>query len=126
MVSHGSFTSSVLVPTEQLPDWYRAANVVVLPSRSEGVPNVLMEAIACGIPFVASEVGGIPEIAHLGTSRLVPSGNPTALASALAALFVQPASESRALHSHAASACEVARFLEETLSHGPGAAVPWG
>ena len=103
-------------PHRQLPDWYRAANVAVLPSRSEGIPNVLLEAIACGTPFVATRVGGIPEIAHFGTGRLVPPGDPMALASALAASFVQPASAGQAIHSHAASACEVARFLEETLS----------
>ena len=110
-------------PHRQLADWYRAANVAVLPSWSEGIPNVLLEAIACGTPFVATKVGGIPEIAHLGTSWLVPPGDPMSLASALAASFVQPASEGRAIHCHASSACEVARFLEETLSHGPGAAV---
>ena len=55
----------------ELPRWYRAADVFVLPSHSEGVPNVLLEASSCGTPWVASRVGGIPEIAHLGISRLV-------------------------------------------------------
>jgi glycosyltransferase involved in cell wall biosynthesis len=68
---------------EQLPDWYRAASVVVLPSRSEGVPNVLLESVACGTPFVASRVGGIPELAHLGNNALVPPGDPAALAGAI-------------------------------------------
>jgi glycosyltransferase involved in cell wall biosynthesis len=44
--------------------------VTVLPSLSEGVPNVLMESIACGTPFVASRVGGIPEIATTGLDTL--------------------------------------------------------
>ena len=48
---------------DELPDWYRAADLTVLPSRSEGLPNVLRESLACGTPFVASNVGGIPEIA---------------------------------------------------------------
>ena len=47
----------------ELPDWYRAADLTVLPSRSEGLPNVLRESLACGTPFVASNVGGIKEIA---------------------------------------------------------------
>jgi glycosyltransferase involved in cell wall biosynthesis len=72
------------LPQNELPDWYRAADVFVLPSFSEGVPNVLLEAASCGTPFVASRVGGIPEIAHLGPSQLVPAGNPSQLALTLA------------------------------------------
>jgi glycosyltransferase involved in cell wall biosynthesis len=66
-----------------LPNWYRSADLVVLPSNSEGVPNVLVEAAACGIPFVATRVGGIPEIAHLSAGELVPPGDPAALAGAM-------------------------------------------
>lgn len=69
-------------PQDELPDWYRAADVTVLPSRSEGVPNVLRESLACGTPFVASRVGGIPEIAK-PPNRLVPPDDATALAEAL-------------------------------------------
>jgi glycosyltransferase involved in cell wall biosynthesis len=68
------------LPQEQLARWYRAADLLVLPSRSEGVPNVLLEASACGCPWVASNVGGVPEIAHFGHSRLVPPENPAELA----------------------------------------------
>jgi glycosyltransferase involved in cell wall biosynthesis len=71
------------LPQQQLPDWYRAADLFVLPSYSEGVPNVLLEASACGTPYVASNVGGIPEIAHLGVARLAPPGKPAALADAI-------------------------------------------
>lgn len=74
-----------------LPDWYRAASVVVVPSRSEGVPSVLLEAIACGARFVATNVGGVAEIAHFGHGRLVPPEDPVALATALrAALEAAP------------------------------------
>jgi glycosyltransferase involved in cell wall biosynthesis len=78
------------VPHEQLGDWYRAASVFALASHSEGVPNVLLEAAACGTPFVATRVGGIPEIAHLTRSRLVTPGDAAALAAALAAVLKEP------------------------------------
>ena len=75
------------VAHEQLPDWFRAADLFVLASRSEGVPNVLLESMACGLPFVASNVGGIPEIAALGASRLVPPERPLQLAGAMVELL---------------------------------------
>jgi glycosyltransferase involved in cell wall biosynthesis len=74
----------------ELPDWYRASTLVVLPSRSEGIPNVLREAVACGKPFVATRVGGIPEIAHPSFSRLVSPGAPAELADALAQMLKSP------------------------------------
>ena len=69
---------------DELPDWYRAADLTVLPSRSEGLPNVLRESLACGTPFVASNVGGISEIADPGSSLLVPPEDPASLADAIA------------------------------------------
>ena len=53
---------SGVIPHAQLPLWYAASDVVVLPSLSEGVPNVILEALAIGKPVVASQVGGIPEV----------------------------------------------------------------
>ena len=66
-----------------LADWYRAADLVVLSSVSEGIPNVLLEAISSGAPFVATRVGGIPEIADSALHRLVPVGQPAAMAAAI-------------------------------------------
>lgn len=84
---HVRFAGGVV--REHLADWYRAADVAVLPSLSEGIPNVLLEARACGIPFVASDVGGIAEIAG-AADRLVPPGDSFALAEALAAALRFP------------------------------------
>ena len=52
--------------TQQIVDIYNAADVFVLPSLSENLPNTIMEAMACGVPCVGFDVGGIPEeIDHL-------------------------------------------------------------
>jgi teichuronic acid biosynthesis glycosyltransferase TuaC len=69
---------------DALPDWYRAADCVVLPSRSEGIPNVLLEALACGTPFVASAVGGVSTLLE-DASSTVPPDDPAALTAALLA-----------------------------------------
>jgi teichuronic acid biosynthesis glycosyltransferase TuaC len=76
---------------DQLPDWYRAADLTVLPSHSEGLPNVLRESLSCGTPFVASRVGGIPEIAEEPWDHLVPPEDPGALADAIARALTDPA-----------------------------------
>jgi glycosyltransferase involved in cell wall biosynthesis len=78
------------LPHDQLPDWYCAADVFALPSHSEGVPNVILEAVACGTPFVASRVGGIPEIAHIGPSRIVRPDDADELAEALGEMLATP------------------------------------
>jgi glycosyltransferase involved in cell wall biosynthesis len=62
----------------------RAARVVVLPSRSEGMPMILAEALASGRPFVATPVGGIPELTpSSGNHMLVPVENADELSAAL-------------------------------------------
>ncbi|HEY4099464.1 MAG TPA: glycosyltransferase [Gemmatimonadales bacterium] len=69
-------------PHAQLGDWYRAADVNLLPSRSEGIPNVLLEGLACGAPFIASDVGSVSSLV-VDSCVLVPPGDRTALADAL-------------------------------------------
>jgi len=69
-----------------------AADVVVLPSYTEGLPNVALEASAAGVPVVATAVGGTPEaVADGETGLLVPPGNPAALAERVNRLLSEPA-----------------------------------
>jgi glycosyltransferase involved in cell wall biosynthesis len=63
--------------------WMRAADLFCLPSYSEGCPNVVVEALACARPIVASNVGGIPELVKKGCGLLVPPRDPVALREAL-------------------------------------------
>lgn len=75
------FVGQVTQP--ELAGWMAAADVFVLPSHDEGRGLVLLEAMACGTPCVASEVGGIPETLPAGCGRLVPPAQPEALAEAI-------------------------------------------
>jgi glycosyltransferase involved in cell wall biosynthesis len=71
--------------------FYENADIVVLPTLSEGFPRSVLEAMFCGIPVVASAVGGIPEIVVDGeTGYLVPPGDANALANALLRLLRDP------------------------------------
>lgn len=81
------FTGSV--PHDTLSAWYSAADVFCLPSRSEGHPNSLVEALACGVPAVASAVGAAGEVLSPECGLLVPPEDPAALAAALAAALTR-------------------------------------
>lgn len=81
---------------EDLPQLLGLADLVVLPSRWEGLPMVLLEAMAAGKAILATPVGGIPEaIQHKVSGWLVPAEDPTALADGLAYLLPQKALRAR-------------------------------
>ncbi len=86
-VAMAGMESRVLLPgrtdASGMAHWMRAADVFCLPSYSEGCPNVIVEALACGRPIVATNVGGIPELVKEGSGLLVPPRDAGALRRAL-------------------------------------------
>ena len=83
----------VFLPGEQgeIASWLSAFDIFCLPSLWEGLPNALLEAMALGVPIVASAVDGVPEaITDGSTGRLVPPGDVPALAAALRELAEDP------------------------------------
>ena len=67
-----------------MPRFYAALDVLALTSVREGLPNVLLEAMASGIPVIATDVGDVPRLLEGGGGVLVPSGDADATAAALA------------------------------------------
>lgn len=63
------------VKNEDLPELYNSLRLVVIPSFTEGLPNVLLEAMSCGTAVLASAVGGIPEIVKDGVTGFLLAGN---------------------------------------------------
>ena len=84
-----------------VPALLQAMDIFVLPSLGEGISNTLLEAMSCGLPVVATRVGGNPELVHEGvTGCLVPAGDTEAMAVALRE-YVRDAGQ-RAAHGAAA------------------------
>lgn len=80
-------------PTNQIQDYFRAADVYAMPSLREGLPIALLEAMACGLACVASRLPGATDVMVQDqvNGLLVPPQDPTALATALAAVITDPA-----------------------------------
>jgi glycosyltransferase involved in cell wall biosynthesis len=77
------------VDAREMKEILRQARVVALPSRAEGMPMVLTEAMGAGRPFISTPVGGIPELATAG-GILVPVGDDLSLADRLTDLLADP------------------------------------
>lgn len=93
----------------EIPSWLSAFDLYCLPSLWEGLPNALLEAMALGLPVVASRVDGVPEAVTSGKDGLlVPPAKPAALAAALKSLAGDP--QKRADLGAAAKAAVSERF----------------
>ena len=78
------------IPQIEVSCWVAAASLLCLPSHNEGMPNVVVEALATGIPVVSTRVGGIPELIREGVNGLlVAPGKSGVLADALAAAMTR-------------------------------------
>jgi glycosyltransferase involved in cell wall biosynthesis len=75
---------------QELPAYFRAASLVVLPYREIDQSGVLFTALAFGKPLLLTDVGGFPEVAATGAARTVPAGDPGALHDALTSLLGDP------------------------------------
>jgi len=84
------------VPRTVVPDLLAASDAFVLPSFAEGVPISLMEAMACGVPVIATRIAGIPEMIRDGIDGLlIAPGSETELEAAISRLMDDPALRSR-------------------------------
>jgi glycosyltransferase involved in cell wall biosynthesis len=109
---------------EDVADLMAAADVLLLTSRSEGVPQVVTQALGLGVPVVASAVGGVPELVqHEHTGLLVSSEDPAAVSDALLRIARNPEQAAllgKAGREHALANYSLSAMLDKTealLSH---------
>ena len=75
----------------ELPEYYSAVDAIVVPSLYDAFPKVILEAMACGTPVIASNVGGVPEIvSNRETGLLVKSANPDELTESIIEIVSNP------------------------------------
>jgi glycosyltransferase involved in cell wall biosynthesis len=112
------------VPHSQVRDYYHAADAFFMPSHTEGFPRVLLEAMAMGLPFVSTDVGGVAEVVpDEYAGRLTNKEDPGQMADELVRVLVDPGLASRLAGSgldwvERYDAPVVARHLVELASRG--------
>jgi teichuronic acid biosynthesis glycosyltransferase TuaC len=110
-------------PLSEVPQWLGACDALVLPSWAEGTPNVVLEALACGRPVVATNVGGIPDlITDEKYGLLVAPKEVSGLAQALKAVLSRPSdpqviSQSPVVLDLAENARRLKRSLEQAMGN---------
>lgn len=116
-----SGTTSLLGHVEEAYRYLLAFDIFVLPSRSEGLPYVLLEAGSAGCPVIATDVGGIPEIIVDGeTGILVPYGDRSALTEALESLARNESLREELVHAlqeKVAQDFSIEKMCSETFKH---------
>ncbi len=76
---------------DDVADLMRGMDLFILPSLAEGISNTILEAMACGLPVIATQVGGNPELVEEGiTGNLIPAADPGALAEAMIPYLLIP------------------------------------
>jgi len=83
------------VQNSKMPIYYKASDVFILPSRQEGFPRVLIEAMACGTPFISTDVGGIPDIISSAQKKFMVKSNDVKIFSEKILNFLNSRNEDR-------------------------------
>lgn len=91
----GSVTFSRSMPAMEA---FVRGRCLVLPSRAESLPYVVLEAAGAGVPLIATDVGGLPEIVDGSDTLLVPAGDAAALGAAMLAVLGDPVTAQRRAH----------------------------
>jgi glycosyltransferase involved in cell wall biosynthesis len=79
------------IPHQDLPKYLNEMKILVLPSFTEGLPNIMLEAMACGTPVLATPVGAIPDVIKDGeTGFLLRSNDPKHIAERIIELLNKP------------------------------------
>jgi teichuronic acid biosynthesis glycosyltransferase TuaC len=101
--------------SETVARWLGACNVFAMPSYAEGSPNVIIEALNCGRPVVASRVGGIPELFDTEAGILIPARDAQALAKAIIQALKKPWDEVSIARCYRRSWLDLAKEMASVL-----------
>ncbi|MEA2872965.1 MAG: hypothetical protein QOH67_2941 [Hyphomicrobiales bacterium] len=89
--SLGAGSSTRFIAPMPAREAFKLGRLLVVPSRAESLPYIVLEAAAAAVPLIATNVGGIPEVFGPQASRLIPPGDAAALAAAISSALANPA-----------------------------------